>query len=441
MQVKVEKTGGLERRMTVVVPSPAIEEAFEQKLAERARNARLNGFRPGKTPIKEVRRRFGKALRMEAAITSMETGFQTAVREHSLNLASAPAFQMGALQPNVDFEFTATFEVLPEIPFGDFGQVQVEQPVAEVKDADVDDMVETLRANHKQWHVVERPAQKGDRATADLDACGDAEFKGDGIVVLVGEAFPMPGIADAAAGMSAGETKRVASTFPEFMADEALRGQDAEFDLTVKEVAEARLPALDDAFFAALGITEGGETRFRQEVRSDLETRLAVATRDAVRGQVLTQLVAMHEFDLPQALVSREREALDATVKQRLGQPDGEQSPEFGEALTRQAERRVRTGLVVNAIVEREGMQPDGAKVRERIEEISRGYEHPEQVVAAYYRDENLLGQVESVVLEDQVVAHVLSLAQVQTVERSYQDVLNAPAPKEEGEAPPSEAA
>lgn len=441
MQVTVESTGALGRRMTVVLPAPPIEEAFEQKLAERARSVRMNGFRPGKTPIKEVRRRFGKALRMETAMASMEAGFHEALREQALNLASTPAFEMGELKANADLEFTATFEVFPEITLADFSQVRVERPAAVVTDADVDDMVETLRANHQTWHPVERPAQKGDRVTADLVPCVNAEFKGDDIVFMVEEAFPMPGIADASNGMSAGETKRVASAFPEFMADESLRGQAADFDLTVKVVAEARLPALDDEFFATLGVTEGGEARFRDEVRADLETRLAAATRGAVRGQVLGQLVTLHEFDLPKALVARESEALGATLEQRLGGRQGEPSAELQDVIKRQAEQRVRTGLLVNAIVEGEGMSPDAAKVRERVEEIARGYEHPEQVVNAYYRDDGLLGQVESAVLEDQVVERVLAVAQVETVERSYQEVLNPPTPTREGDAPPSEAA
>ena len=441
MQVTVENTSALERRMTVVLPASPIEEAFEHKLAERARNVRMNGFRPGKTPIKEVRRRFGKALRMETAMASMEAGFHEALREQALNLASTPAFELGEVKANADLKFTATFEVFPEIALGDFSQLRVEQPAATVTDADVDGMVETLRANNKTWHPVERPAQKEDRVTADLVPRVDAEFKGDDVVFVVEEAFPMPAIADAAAGMSAGETKRVASAFPEFMADESLRGQAADFDLTVKVVAEARLPALDEAFFAALGVTEGGEARFRDEVRADLQTRLAAATRGAVRTQVLGQLVAMHEFELPQALVKRESEALGATLEQRLGGRQGEPSAELQDVLKRQAEQRVRTGLLVNAIVEREGMTPDAAKVRERVEEIARGYEHPEQVVNAYYRDDGLLGQMESAVLEDQVVERVLAVAQVETVERSYQEVLNPPAPAPAGDAPPSEAA
>lgn len=440
MQVTVESTGALERRMTVVLPAPRIEEAFERKLVERARNVRMNGFRPGKTPIKEVRRRFGKALRVETAMASMEAGFHEAVREQAFNLAGSPTFELGELQANVDLQFTATFEVLPEIALGDFSQVRVERPEAQVTDADVDNMVETLRANHKAWHPVERPAEPGDRVTADLIVCGDAEFKGDDVVLVVAEAFPMPGVADAAAGMAVGDTKRVASKFPDFVADEKLRGQAAEFDLTVKAVAEARLPELDDAFFAALGVAEGGEARFREEVRSDLQTRLAAATRGAVRGQVLRQLVAMHEFELPNALVTRESEALQATLEQRLGGGQGASSAELKDALRRQAEQRVRTGLLVNAIVGRDGMRPDGAKVRERVEEISRGYEHPEQVVNAYYRDDNLLGQVESAVLEEQVVEQVLAAAQVEVVQRSYQEVLNGPASTPEGEPPPSAA-
>lgn len=442
MQVTVESAGGLERRMAVVLPSGPIEQAFAQKLAERARSAHFNGFRPGKAPLKEVRRRFGKALRMEAAAASMEAAFQEAVRDRDIRLASPPAFDVGEVAANEDLRFTATFEVLPTITLGDFSQIKVERPAATVTDADVDDMVETLRQNDQRWHPVERPAAPGDRVRGDLAPCDGTEFQGEGVLVPVAGAFPMPGIAEAAEGMAAGDVRRIPSKFPEFMADEARRGKDAEFEFTVREVTEARLPELDEAFFAALGITEGGEARFRQEVREDLETRLAAQTRRVLREQVFKQLIAMHEFELPKAMLAQEREALSADMERRLGPARDEGGEELRQAIATQAERRLRAGLLVKAIVDRDGLVADGAKVRERVEGIARGYEHPEQVVSAYYQHDGLISDMEGAVLEEQVVEHVLSQAQVETVERSYREVLNpGEARREDGGTPPSDAA
>lgn len=423
MQVTLENTGNLERRMTVVLDAAPIEEAFEQKLRDAARNVRLNGFRPGKTPLKEVRRRFGPSLRMDAAMESMESGFREALNRESLDLAGTPQFDVEAPRPNQPLTFTATFEVLPEIELGDLSQIRIERDEATVTDADVDAMIEKLRHDRRDWQPVERAAKEEDRVTFDLIPRGEERFDGAGLALVVGRPFVMPGVAEAAAGMAAGEAKRVQSEFPQFVADEALRGKAGEFDLTVKEVAEGIVPPLDEAFFAALGITEGGEERFRQEVRDDLESRLAAAIRGAARRQAVEALVNLHDFDAPKVLVEREA----AAVRQRfpwLAEAGEEGASERAAAINRQAERRVRASLLVNAIVERQGLMADAAKVRTRIEEIARGFEHPEEVVNAYYSDDDLLAQLESATLEEQVVEHVLSVADVQTVTRSYREVM-----------------
>lgn len=410
--------------MTVVLDAAPLEEVFEQKLREAARNVRLNGFRPGKTPLKEVRRRFGPSLRMDAAMASVESGFREALSQENLNPAGTPRFEVEPPQPNQPLTFTATFEVLPDIELGDLSQIRIEREEASVTEADVDAMIEKLRSDRRDWRPVERAAAEGDKVTFDLMPRGEEKFDGAGLALVVGRPFVMPGVADAAAGMAAGATKRVASEFPQFVADASLRGKAGEFELTVTEVAEGILPALDEAFFAALGIAEGGEERFRKEVRDDLESRLAAATRNAVRRQAVERIVNLHDFDAPRVLVEREAAAL----RQRfpwLAEAGEEGASEREAAIARQAERRVRASLLVNAIVERQGLMADAAKVRERVEEIARGFEHPEEVVNAYYRDDDLLAQVESATLEEQVVEHVLSVADVQTVARSYQEVMD----------------
>ena len=432
MQITVESTGGLERKMTVVLDGAPIEREFERQLREKARSARLKGFRPGKAPLKEVRRRFGQSLLMDVAVASMKSSFRDAVQQEELQLANAPNFEIDAPLPKPNFTFSATFEVLPEIELGDLSRVRIERPQATVTDADVDAMIETLRAARRQWRPVQRPAQAGDRVTFDLLPSGGEAFDGAGLSLIVDQPFAMPGVAEAVAGTAVGETRRVASKFPEFAADAALRGQEAEFDLTVKEVAQGSLPPLDDAFFAALGVAEGGEERFRQEVRDDLEARLAAAIRAEVRRQALEQIVELHEFDAPRSLIEREIATMGQSLSQQLGAriaAPGD-APELDAALRREAERRVRCGLLLSAIIQRQGLQPDADKVRERVEEIARGYAQPERVAQACYADAKLIGQVESAALEEQAIEHVLDAADVQNVARSCQEVIGGQPPR-----------
>lgn len=412
-------------------PEP-FEQEFGKRLRETARTVRLNGFRPGKIPIKEVRRRFGTSIRAEVAVALMQSSFHDALHQEHLQPAGTPTFDPGDLEAADGFQFTATFEVFPAIELGDLSRVQVKRPEAEVTDADVDAMVDRLRKGRTTWNAVERPAREGDRITADLAQCGDGDFRHEGMSFVAGDEFFFPNVADAVLDMAPGDTKRIASTFPEAMADESLRGKESEFDLTVREIAEGQVPELDDAFFASFEVGadgEGGEEAFRAAVRKDMDGRLTAAIRGGLASQVMGQMVELHTFEVPRCLVEERLGQIRSELPQLFG-ADGD-SPEppaaAMEIARREAEQSIREMLLTRAVIEREGLTVDGGTVRERIEELASSYENPEQVVNWYYSQDNLLQRVESDVLREQVVDYVLSVADVAAVPSSHDDVMSGP--------------
>ena len=430
MQVSVENTEGLERRMHIRLDPEPFEEEFRQRLRETARKVRLNGFRPGKTPVKEVQRRFGTSIRAEVAVALMQSSFHDALHQEHLHPAGTPTFDPGDLESEEGFEFTATFEVFPDVELADLAQVQVERPEAEVTDADVDAMVDRLRRGRTTWSAVERPAGKGDRITADLAQCGEGDFRHEGLSFVAGDEFFFPNVAEAALGMTAGSTKRIASTFPEAMADESLRGREAEFELTVTEVAAGELPDLDDAFFASFEVGDGGEEAFREEIRKDMDGRLAASIRAQLTNQVMTQMADLHSFEVPRCLVEERMQQIQSELPQLFGAQGeaAEAPPEALEIAEREAAKSIREMLLIRAVIDRQGLTVDAARVRSRIEQLAASYENPEQVVNWYYSQDELLQRVEADVLRDQVVDHVLSVADVATVQSSHDAVMAGPA-------------
>ncbi len=425
MQVSVENTGALERQVRIQLEPEPFEEEYGRRLRKTAREVRLNGFRPGKAPVKEVRRRFGRSIRAEVAAELMQSSFQDALRQENLHPAGTPLFDAPDLESTEGLAFTATFEVLPEIELADLGQVKVRRPEAEVTSDDLDAMVDRLREGRTTWSAVERPVRKGDRVSADLAEC-DGEFRHEGLSFVAGDEFFFPNVAEAALDMTAGDTKRITSTFPEVMADEALRGKEAEFDFTVREVAEGRVPELDDAFFATFDVREGGEEAFREAIKTDMDGRLSAAIRTQLADQVMAGLVDLHAFDVPNCLVEERLAQIRSELPQLFGaQGEAQEPPEAAlEIARREAEKSIREVLLIRAIVDAQGLSVDGARVRARIEQLAASYEHPEQVVNWYYSQDALLQRVESDVLKEQAVEHVLSVADVEDVPSSHDAVM-----------------
>ncbi|WP_277052132.1 trigger factor [Zestomonas thermotolerans] len=434
MQVSVENTSALERRMTVGVPAERIETEVNKRLQQTARRAKIPGFRPGKVPMSVIRQRYEGAARQEALNDLIQETFYEAIVAQKLNPAGAPSVEPKTFEKGKDLEYVATFEVFPEFQVAGFEGITVERLQAEVKDSDVDNMLEILRKQNTRFETVEREAQNGDQLNIDFVGKIDGEaFAGGsakGTTLVLGSGRMIPGFEEGLVGAKAGEERVLELTFPADYQNLDLAGKAAQFTVTVNSVAEPKLPELNDEFFALFGIKEGGLEGFRAEVSKNMERELRQAIKSKVKNQVMEGLLAANPIEVPKALVSNEVNRLRVQAVQQFGgsiKPD--QLP--AELFEEQAKRRVVLGLIVAEVVKQYELKPDEARVRELIEEMASAYQEPEQVVAWYYKNEQQLNEVRSVVLEEQVVDTVLQKAQVTDKQVSYEEAVKpAEAPK-----------
>ena len=443
MQVTVETTSGLGRRMHITVPSEQLESEVEAKLKQAANQVRIKGFRPGKVPLREVRRRYAASIRQEVGSELMQSSFAEAVQEQKVSPAGMPQIEDITIESGKDLEFTAVFEVLPEVVTVGFEGIKVERPVAEVTDADLDKMIETLREQRVNYVEVDRASAEKDKVNVDFEGFIDGEAfeggKAEGAEIVLGSGNMIPGFEEGLTGCAKGEEKEISLAFPENYQATELAGKDAMFKISVNSVSEPALPELNDDFFKEFGVSDGGMDAFREEVKANMEKELTAAVKNKIRNQVMDGLIETNEVEVPQALVRQEVDSLRHDAVRRLGGNDSiDPSVLPSEMFETQAIRRVKLGLIVNAIVEQNGIQVDDERVKSMIEDMASSYEQPEQVVKYYYSNQQQLAQVQNVVLEEQVVDKVLEGASVTDVPMSYDDAVKPP---QAPEMPPEEAA
>jgi trigger factor len=427
MQVSVESTSALERRMTIGVPAERIETEVTKRLQQTARRAKVPGFRPGKVPMNVIRQRYEDSARQEALGDLIQATFYEAIVEQKLNPAGAPAVEPKVFEKGKDLEYVATFEVFPEIKLAGFDGIAVERLQAEVTDADVDNMLEILRKQNTRFEAVERAAENGDQLNIDFVGKIDGEaFAGGsakGTPLVLGSGRMIPGFEEALVGVKAGEERVINPTFPADYQNLDLAGKAAEFTVTVNSVSAPQLPELNDDFFALFGVKEGGLEGFRAEVRKNMERELRQAIKSKVKNQVMEGLLAANPVEVPKALIGNEVNRLRVQAVQQFGgniKPD--QLP--AELFEEQAKRRVVLGLIVAEVVKQGELKADEARVRELIEEMASAYQEPQQVVAWYYKNDQQLNEVRSVVLEEQVVDTVLQKAKVTDKAVSYEEAV-----------------
>ncbi|MBM5461292.1 trigger factor [Pseudomonas sp. P66] len=427
MQVSVENTSALERRMTIAVPAERVESEVNKRLQQTARRAKVAGFRPGKVPMSVIRQRYEDAARQEAFGDLVQASFYEAVVEQKLNPAGAPAVEPKSFEKGGDLEFVAIFEVFPEFTVAGFESIAVERLSAEVTDADLDNMLEVLRKQNVRFEVADRAAQNEDQLNIDFVGKVDGEaFAGgsaQGTQLVLGSGRMIPGFEEGLVGAKAGEERVLNLTFPEDYQNLDLAGKTAEFTVTVNSVSEPKLPELTEEFFAQFGIKETGIDGFRAEVRKNMERELRQAIKTKVKNQVMDGLVAANPIEVPKALLENEVNRLRVQAVQQFG---GNIKPEQlpAELFEEQAKRRVVLGLIVAEVVKQNDLQPDEARVREMIQEMASAYQEPEQVVAWYYKNDQQLNEVRSVVLEEQVVDTVLQKATVTDKSVSYEEAI-----------------
>jgi len=433
MQVSVETTSGLERRLTVGVPADKIDTAVDEKLKDAAQRVRIDGFRPGKVPLKEVRRRFGKSIREEVIGEVVSNSFYDAITKESLNPAGYPSIERTKDEPGHDLEFVATFEVYPEVQVQGLDKISVVRPIAEIEESDIDAMIERLREQRASFAEVDRAAADGDQVNIDFEGTKEGvAFEGgtaQGQDLVLGSGSMIPGFEDGIVGMSKGDEKVIDVTFPDDYHSEELKGQPVQFKITVNSVSARSLPEVNEEFIKNFTQKEDSNLdEFRVEIRKNMERELKNAVKNRVKKAVMDGVLENNELDVPKALIDSE---INRQRQQMMQQFGGGQNFDMNmlpaELFEAQANRAVKLALVLGELIKDKEIKADATRVRSTIEEMAQPYENPEQVVAYYYENEQMLQQVEAMVLEDQVVDVILEQATVSDQQMSYEEAVKQP--------------
>ena len=430
MQVSVETTSSIERRVTIGVPAEKIEQEVEQRLQQTARTVRLNGFRPGKVPPKVVKKRFGAQVRQEVIGEMMRNSYVEALGKENISPVGYPKFEPKQTEEGKDFEFVAVVEVYPEIEGVSVEGIELEKPTAEIKEKDIKEMIDVLRRQHGTPKSVKRKSKKKDTLVIDFKGCvGDEQFEGgtaEDQRLTLGSGQMIPGFEDGLVGAKAGEEVELNVTFPEDYGNEELAGKEARFEVTVKETIETVLTEMNQEFFSKYGVESDDEEAFKAEVVKNMERELKNAVANNLKQQMVSALADGNEVDIPQSMVDQEIDTMKREAMQQFGGgQDMDLSQLPNELFAEQAQKRVKTGLLFAAVVKEHEIKADAEKVDAKIQEISGTYESPEEVVTHYNKPENR-SQVEAVVVEDAVIDLLLEKAKVKKKKMSYQEAVQS---------------
>jgi trigger factor len=425
----------LERHLTVSVPIAQIEAEIAQRLKKLARTVRMQGFRPGHVPIKMVERQYGFQVRQEVLSESVQSSFEQAVAGQKYRVAGYPRFQ--PVQPtkaegepeDQTIQYTATFEVYPEVDVPDVSQRKIVRPVTPVQDANVQGTIETLRKQRAKFEPVERAASTGDLVNIDFEGLiAGQPFAGNkaaNFTVILGEGRMLPDFEAALEGVKAGETKTFPVTFPQDYAEE-VKGKTADFTVTVNQVAEPKLPEVDAEFAKALGVETGDIERLKSEVRENIDKEVAKRIKQDVKEQVMEALFQSAGFDVPRALldaeIGRMQQAALEDLKKRGMTTQDLTLP--ADLFAERATRRLKLSILVTEIVKRNELQAKPEQVRKLIEEHAESFEQPEQLVRWYYADPSRLAEVEALVMEDNVVEWALGKMNVSDAPRDFDELM-----------------
>ena len=431
MQVSVETLAGLERKLVIDIPAVDVEQEIAQRLQKVSHTARIDGFRKGKIPMRVIKQRYGKGVRQEVLGEQMQQGFVKAITQEKLNPAGMPSVTPLVDEEGKDFQFSATFEIYPEIEVSGLETIEVEQLISTVGDTDVDNMVEILRKQQATFELSDAPAADGDKVKIDFDGSVDGEAfeggKAEAYSLTLGSKSMIPGFEDQIIGMKAGDEGAIKVTFPADYQSEALQGKEAEFKISVQTVEVAKLPELSPEFYKGFGIEADSEDAFRVEVRKNMERELKQAIARNAKNQVLDGLLKVNDITVPSALVGQEIDRLkQQAVQQFGGNASFDASMLPNELFKDQAERRVKLGLLINAVIDQFAIKADAEKVDALIEDMASTYQDPEQVRAFYNGNKEQRQQLEAVALEEQVVEAILEKAITSQKESSYEEVIKA---------------
>jgi trigger factor len=430
MQISVEATGNLERRMTIAVPADRLEKAFAERITRLSKNVKMPGFRPGKVPLKMVEAQYGGQVMQEVAGDLIQASFQEAVGKEGLKPAGGPQIEPKSLARGKDLEYTATFEVYPEIKQLDIAGVRIERPVSEVTDADIDSTLENMRRQRMIWQPVERAAANGDRLVIDFVGTLDGEPFAGGTAsdfeMVLGQGNLLKEFEDALAGAKPAESRGFDVPFPADYQSKELAGKTGRFEVTVKRVEEPVLPQVDEEFAKGFGVADGSVDKLRAEVKENLERELGERIRVMVRDRVMQALLDANEIDVPKPLVDGEIEHLQElnreTLRRHGASPD--LAPTDREAYEDNARRRVALGLILSEVAQANKLNPEPERVRKVLERMASAYENPEEFVNWHFEDPRRLGDAQAVAIEDMIVERLLEGADVVDVKVPFGELM-----------------
>lgn len=429
MQVSVETTQGLGRRITITVAADSIESAVKKELVDVAKKVRIDGFRKGKVPMNIVAQRYGASVRQDVLGDLMTRNFVDAIIKEKINPAGAPNYVPGEYKEGQDFTYSVDFEVYPEVELKGLENIEVEKPVVEVTDADVDAMLDTLRKQQANWIETEAAAEAEDRATIDFSGSVDGEeFEGgkaSDFVLAMGQGRMIPGFEEGVVGHKAGETFTIDVKFPDDYHAENLKGKDAKFEIVLKKVETRELPEFTEEFIKRFGVEDGSIAGLRTEVRKNMDRELKGAIRNRIKTQAIDGLVEANEIDVPAALIDSEIDVLRRQAAQRFGGNEQQALELPRELFEEQAKRRVVVGLLLGEVIRTHELKADEARVSTLIEEMASAYEDPKEVIEFYSKNNELMNNMRNVALEEQAVEAVLAKAKVTEKATTFQDLMN----------------
>ncbi|MGB5563355.1 MAG: trigger factor [Sedimenticolaceae bacterium] len=430
MQVSLESGEGLERRLLVDLPAERVEAEMDKKLKDLARHVRLDGFRPGKVPMRTIKQRFGDQVRQETYGTLIQETLYEAASEHKLMPAGEPQIELREAAEQGGLGYTAIFEVMPEVKVGDLSGQSLSRPVAQVLESDIDAMIDKLRKQRTVWNEVDRSAQDGDTVHMDFKGKVDGElFEGgsaENAPLVLGSGSMIEGFESGLLGAKAGDERTLEVKFPDDYRAEHLAGKDATFDVKVLKVAEPQLPELDENFVKAFGVEDGTIESMRSDISKNMRHELKKKLDSITKERVMDVLIAANPMDIPKAMVANEAERMKQQMLQDMEQRGQSSSMDLPASIFEsQATRRVHLGLLVSEIMSAQQFKAEEDQLRETIAEFAESYEDPQEVIDYYLQDKNARAGIENLVLENHVVEWVLGQVKLADEEKAFSEVMD----------------
>lgn len=432
MQVSVENSSKLGRTMRVELPESKVIDAVSERLQSIKKTTKVAGFRPGKVPMNVIQKRYGSAARAEVVGEIVQSSFYEALQQEKIQPAGRPSIDEVNDEPGKDLVFVATFEVLPEIELPKLDKLKIERPTCDVSDTDIDTMIETLRKQRQVHEEADKKAELGDMVNINFEGFKDGEAfdggKAENYELELGKNQFIAGFEDGLVGYKAGDDVELNLTFPEEYGNEALAGQDVVFKVHVNLVSEAVLPEINDEFIKEFGVEDGDVSKFRDEIKSNMLREVENVSKREIKNNTFDAVSEATEVDVPNSMVDMEIDRMKEQLRQNFqqqGLPANTVDSMPGENFEEQARKRVALQLIVQELIKENDIKSDPAKVRMMIEDVASSYQDPAAVINWYYSDQKNIAEVEGLVLEDNVIEHILSAAKVTDKAYPFDELIN----------------